>query len=160
MNQRFWLKVDRSGDCWLWMGATQKGYGAFFLEGRLQRAHRVAWTLMRGPIPSGIFVCHHCDVRACVNPDHLFLGTQSDNLADAGAKGRLAPQADVLRKVPRRRGYKLSVEHRAALSASRMGNTNGHGNLGKPKSPEHRAKLSAILHLARAVVYSPPAGGQ
>ena len=75
--------------CWLWLGSARpNGYGLFFLGGKTVGAHRAAWMLVRGPIPSGLFACHHCDVPACVNPAHLFLGTAKDNAADMDSKGR------------------------------------------------------------------------
>lgn len=88
--ERFWNKVARSDECWLWTGCISRTYGLFQYEGRLQPAHRVAWQIANGPIPTGLFVCHRCDVRTCVRLDHLFLGTAQDNSDDMVAKGRSA----------------------------------------------------------------------
>ena len=75
--------------CWLWIGsADEDGYGSIY-DGRGKRAHRVAWELFRGDIPHGMQVCHKCDTPACVNPDHLFIGTGLDNMRDKVRKGRL-----------------------------------------------------------------------
>ena len=71
--------------CWIWMGSVlPKGYG----HSALGRSHRVAWTAFKGPIPAGLWVLHTCDVPACCNPDHLFLGTNQDNIDDKVRKGR------------------------------------------------------------------------
>lgn len=74
------------GNCVTWMGArNHKGYG---IDGRRGLAHRIAWAATHGPIPTGMVICHRCDNPPCINVDHLFLGTQADNIADMRAKGR------------------------------------------------------------------------
>lgn len=75
--------------CHLWTACTHPGgYGSFKLAGQALKAHRVAYEIAHGPIPNGLHVLHRCDVRSCCNPDHLFLGTRADNMADMVAKGR------------------------------------------------------------------------
>ncbi len=84
---RYYIPEPNSG-CWLWLGTLCCGYGLIMVDGTRWRAHRYSWTLHNGPIPDGLFVCHRCDIRECVNPSHLFLGTCDDNLKDMVRKGR------------------------------------------------------------------------
>jgi hypothetical protein len=88
---RFWTKVEKTDSCWNWTSTKHpKGYGLFSIKNRNQRAHRVSYQLCCGPIPDGMQVLHKCDNPSCVRPDHLFLGTNADNMADKVAKGRQA----------------------------------------------------------------------
>lgn len=87
---RFWSKVHKTSDCWLWVGDQfSNGYGRFTVsKGPQVGAHRTAYELAYGPIPRGMVICHRCDTKLCVRPDHLFAGTQADNMHDMIAKGR------------------------------------------------------------------------
>ncbi len=89
--KRFWDKVDKSGDCWLWTAGTNGQYGSFGRGTREQGkelAHRMAYELTHGSIPKGLFVRHTCDTPLCCNPAHLELGTHVDNMHDMHARGR------------------------------------------------------------------------
>ena len=81
---------EPNSGCWLWIrSGNEQGYGSFWLNKRGMAAHRASWILHRGPIPEGMQICHKCDVPSCVNPDHLFLGTQQDNMDDCRRKDRM-----------------------------------------------------------------------
>lgn len=152
-------------DCWEWAGAKNTpGYGVMNYRGELILSHRASHIFFKGPILDGHFVCHHCDNPSCVNPAHLFMGTNADNAADMARKGRGAWKN---RSLPRELREKLSAIHKArnwkpspevlaasvAAKAKKMENpeykkavydkTRGENNpnFGKQMSAEQRAKL-------------------
>lgn len=95
IEQRFWEKVNKTSTCWIWTSANDYTYGLFSVKGKRVKAHRFSWELHNGPIPKGkgyhgICVCHKCDIPLCVNPNHLFLGTNKDNMIDRNLKKRHA----------------------------------------------------------------------
>lgn len=82
--------------CWLWLkGVGSHGYGELIVDGRKVLAHRLSYQVFKGAIPPNHFVCHTCDVHLCVNPHHLFAGTQTDNMRDASAKGKFDFRGEV-----------------------------------------------------------------
>jgi hypothetical protein len=112
IEERFWRKVNKDGpvprpgmsNCWLWTASLTRGYGEIFLHGKNRRAHRVGYVIQSGTlIPDGLSVLHKCDINNCVRLDHLFLGTQTDNMRDMHAKGRgiLPPKTYPYRFRPR-----------------------------------------------------------
>jgi hypothetical protein len=113
---RFWAEVspEPNTGCWLWLGRVSRGgYGELRVGSRTDNnrtaayAHRLSYSMFKGDIPQGMLVCHSCDVRLCVNPEHLFVGTQTDNMRDASQKGRVKgpPQKDIC---PRGHSYTVA----------------------------------------------------
>lgn len=91
--ERFYSSFEKSDFCWEWKKSLAKtGYGQFWMNGKNISSHRASWILHKGEIPSGLWICHHCDNKKCVNPDHLFLGTVQDNVDDAISKGLFSKQ--------------------------------------------------------------------
>lgn len=110
LASRLWRRTDRSGECWLWLGAMRgPNYGQIYVGGekKTDAVHRVAWELTYGPIPPGLYVCHTCDTPLCVRPVHLFLGTHDDNMRDMNRKKRNASQ----QKTHCRNGHALTPEN-------------------------------------------------
>lgn len=114
--RRFLAKIDRRGadECWLWTASSSNGYGQYIIDGKNHRTHRLAYELWVGPIPEGegyhgVCVCHRCDNPLCCNPAHLFLGSNSDNVADMWEKRRSGGfAAENARKTHCKRGHEFT----------------------------------------------------
>lgn len=132
--ERFWSKVDRSdpSGCWSWKaGIGTDGYGKFWIDGRTVHAHTIAYKLTFGDPPAGSVICHHCDYRPCCRPDHLFPGTNQENMQDMARKGRGAS----------------GNRHGSRTQPDRIARGERHGSRTKPGalprgSQHHRAKLT------------------
>lgn len=140
-EERFWEKVLRAGpdECWPWQGATTPiGYGLFSPRaGHSIGAHRFAWESVCGPIPSGLFACHHCDNRVCCNVAHLFLGTAADNNHDAVRKGRA-------------RHYELPPMHGEAHHQAKL--TEAQVRVILSRTQETHAALAAEFRVSRGTI--------
>lgn len=107
------IKINDETDCWEWIGTKNSdGYGNFLVHDVVMKAHRISYLIHIGEIPSGMCVCHHCDNPSCVNPDHLFLGTHTDNMRDMTRKRRL--------KIPKLRGENCGSAKLSDLQVKEM----------------------------------------
>lgn len=145
-RERFLAKVcrDAANGCWLWQGmVAPDGYGVAFIAGKRQAAHRAAWMLFCNPIPLGMAICHKCDVRACVNPDHLFVGTAADNAQDRVNKDR-APRGE------RHHAAKLTASQvsliKSMLAQDRMYSTEIARQFGVSPATIHEIKAGKTWH--------------
>jgi hypothetical protein len=110
-QERFWSKVEKTEECWHWIGAVQsKGYGSISISGKTYSAHRVSYEIKYGKIPYGMYVLHRCDNTRCVNPEHLFLGTARDNSQDMVVKGRMSKLSGY-RKVTRDQVEQIRLQY-------------------------------------------------
>jgi hypothetical protein len=138
-EERFWAKVRKSSGCWEWTGSTfKRGYGQLKVrcsDGLRVHlpAHRLSWELHFGPVPDGMFVCHHCDNPPCTNPEHLFLGTHGDNMADMYRKGR-----------GRKRGLPGELSPAARLTAADVAEMRRHFQIGLGRGSAGAAEAYGI----------------
>lgn len=103
VDRAFWARIEKTDGCWWWRGPLMpNGYGHLVADGIRYKAHRLSYQLAHGPIPSGLLVLHSCDNRGCVNPAHLRIGTQVDNMEDCVARGRFRPGGKPIDPITRR----------------------------------------------------------
>lgn len=137
-TNRFFKKVRITPGCWVWQAALRKGYGTFHVEGnKAVYAHRFSYEIHIGPMADGDVICHKCDNPLCVNPDHLFQGTQKENITDRNLKGRQAKgerqgsakltqeQVDEIRRIYVRRHPEFStvaLSKKYGVSTSQLSN--------------------------------------
>ena len=125
--QRFWSYVTKTRGCWRWDGQLNvQQYGRLRIKGRMVRVHRMSWCIHHGAIPPGLFVLHACDNPRCVRPDHLFLGTQTDNIRDMIQKGRgrwLRGDAHPNAKLTRKEVQAIRASYVPGVNRFRPGNS-------------------------------------
>jgi hypothetical protein len=146
IEERFnarWIGEPNSG-CWLWCGSVSSdGYGTFHADGKQRGAHRVAYELHCGKIPVGMHVCHRCDVPSCVNPSHLFLGTNQDNMRDKMKKGRWRGQSGEAHW-----SSKLSESDVGAIRASHLSGAEAARCFGVSRSLVSQIRLRQVWRIA------------
>jgi hypothetical protein len=119
--KRFWAKVDKEteNECWEWTAATSsKGYGQFAIGGVSKSTHRISYIMHKGKIPDGLMICHTCNNPPCVNPNHLYAGSNKENMQQASNEKRLAPQ----QKTHCKAGHEFTPENTALYKQKKRGN--------------------------------------
>lgn len=150
INKRFWEKVKKTESCWLWTGAQKiDGYGTCYYKGTNHQAHRVSWELLRGPIAPGLFVLHECDNPPCVNPEHLKVGTQKQNMQDCARRGRLAllhKHKPFCSRGHRMEGENLKVDDRGHHICRECCRIRNHGRYRKNKARWDSVRAALAAH--------------
>lgn len=121
--ESFWSRANKTDNCWEYTGPKNgftQGYALTHYEGKYWTVSRLAWVLTYGSIPDGLLICHHCDNPRCVRPDHLFLGTYTDNNRDKSAKGRAKSGGDKLRKLTDEQIVEVFSKHRSGRYSTAM----------------------------------------
>jgi transcriptional regulator len=134
------IKKDDKSGCWIFQGSLIDGYGQIKVDGKSYRVHRLTYSLFVGEIPSGMIVCHKCDNPPCCNPDHLFIGTHAENIADRVSKGRCA-KGDALPN------HKITEDIRAQIFQLKKDGLT-HEQIGAKFSVTH-ATISRVLNSPR-----------
>lgn len=131
---RLMIRIEKKGECWEWNRYVgERGYALLSYQGKMHNAHRLSYQIFKGNIPENLFVCHTCDNRKCINPDHLWLGTRRENIQDASKKGRL----------PGGPGHKPSPDVIEKLLKSRKPFPNGE------QHPTSKLKKEDIIHIRK-----------
>jgi hypothetical protein len=144
-------KPNDSG-CWIWQGyiSPQTGYAMFRIDPKKYAvgAHRAAWMLFKGEIPDGMQVCHRCDVRDCVNPSHLFLGSPADNMQDAAQKGRMNWRKGEVRQLPKGESH-----HQAKLTLGQVRDIRNSPLTGVELAEKHKVSTVTISRIRRGKIW-------
>lgn len=146
------VEMDPNGGCWLWaLSLDHEGYGrvAAGMTNRQARAHRHVWGLINGPVPKDLVVLHRCDVRCCVNPDHLSLGTASDNMRDMFNKGRQGVRSRY-RRTSAEQARRIISLSRSGMSSNKIADDMGFG----------QTRVRRIIRKARAAASTQKTGGE